>query len=128
MFTEEDLIQQGAAEYAQLSYSPRRVAFADVDQSWTLTDPMDDERRLAEARREVLLSSQHEQSSAEEAMRRIANEPREAGEADFSVQVPVENKVYMWQVSGYFVEVGDLSFCPLHSTATLSLLQSLTNL
>ncbi|XP_037538222.1 cactin [Nematolebias whitei] len=95
VLTEEDLIQQSQADYDSGRYSPTLLTSSELPlDSHTIT-PEEDVHRLQLARRQLQVTGDANES-AEDAFVRRAKEGMGNDEAQFSVEIPVSGKMYLW--------------------------------
>uniref|UniRef100_H3DD03 Splicing factor Cactin n=1 Tax=Tetraodon nigroviridis TaxID=99883 RepID=H3DD03_TETNG len=95
VLTEEDLIQQSQADYDSGRYSPTLLTSSELPlESHTIT-PEEDLHRLQLARRQLQVTGDATESS-EDAFVRRAREGMGNDEAQFSVEIPVTGKMYLW--------------------------------
>ncbi|KAF7222785.1 splicing factor Cactin [Nothobranchius furzeri] len=95
VLTEEDLIQQSQADYDSGRYSPTLLTTSELPlDSHTIT-PEEDTHRLQLARRQLQVTGDANES-AEDAFVRRAKEGMGNDEAQFSVEIPVSGKMYLW--------------------------------
>ncbi|XP_067330052.1 splicing factor Cactin isoform X2 [Channa argus] len=95
VLTEEDLIQQSQAEYDSGRYSPRLLTPSELPLDTHTITPEEDLHRLQLARRQLQVTGDANES-AEDAFVRRAKEGMGNDEAQFSVEVPVTGKMYLW--------------------------------
>ncbi|KAJ8378569.1 hypothetical protein AAFF_G00238740 [Aldrovandia affinis] len=95
VLTEEDLIQQSQAEYDSGRYSPRLLLTSDLPLDTHTTEPDEDLHRLHLARRQMQATGDASES-AEDAFVRRAREGMGGDEAQFSVELPLTGKMYLW--------------------------------
>ncbi|XP_077369142.1 splicing factor Cactin [Festucalex cinctus] len=95
VLTEEDLIQQSQAEYDSGRYSPALLATAELPLDTHTISPEEDAHRLQLARRQLQVTGDASES-AEDAFVRRAKEGMGNDEAQFSVEIPVTGKMYLW--------------------------------
>uniref|UniRef100_A0A3P9JL11 Splicing factor Cactin n=1 Tax=Oryzias latipes TaxID=8090 RepID=A0A3P9JL11_ORYLA len=95
VLTEEDLIQQSQAEYDSGRYSPTLLTQSELPLDTHTITPEEDASRLQLARR-LLQVTGDANESAEDAFVRRAREGMGTDEAQFSVEVPVTGKMYLW--------------------------------
>ncbi|KAM9790364.1 splicing factor Cactin [Syngnathus typhle] len=95
VLTEEDLIQQSQAEYDSGRYSPTLLTSSELPlDSHTIT-PEEDAHRLQLARRQLQVTGDATESPEDVFVRR-AKEGMGNDEAQFSVEIPVSGKMYLW--------------------------------
>nr|XP_061795100.1 splicing factor Cactin-like [Nerophis lumbriciformis] len=95
VLTEEDLIQQSQAEYDSGRYSPVLLTSAELPLDTHTITPEEDAHRLQLARRQLQVTGDASES-AEDAFVRRAKEGMSNDEAQFSVEIPVTGKMYLW--------------------------------
>ncbi|XP_015221015.2 splicing factor Cactin [Lepisosteus oculatus] len=95
VLTEEDLIQQSLAEYDSGRYSPRLLNQTDLPLDTHTMDPEEDLQRLRQARTQLRVTGDANES-AEDAFVRRAREGMGGDEAQFSVEMPLTGKMYLW--------------------------------
>uniref|UniRef100_A0A3P9L7S3 Splicing factor Cactin n=1 Tax=Oryzias latipes TaxID=8090 RepID=A0A3P9L7S3_ORYLA len=95
VLTEEDLIQQSQAEYDSGRYSPTLLTQSELPLDTHTITLEEDASRLQLARR-LLQVTGDANESAEDAFVRRAREGMGTDEAQFSVEVPVTGKMYLW--------------------------------
>ncbi|TSQ01595.1 Cactin [Bagarius yarrelli] len=95
VLTEEDLIQQSQAEYDSGRYSPVLLQPSELPLDTHVTDADEDLQRLQLARRQLQVTGDANES-AEDAFVRRAKEGMGGDEAQFSVEMPLTGKMYMW--------------------------------
>ncbi|KAK1790058.1 hypothetical protein P4O66_002368 [Electrophorus voltai] len=95
VLTEEDLIQQSQAEYDSGRYSPTLLQPSELPLDTHTIDAEDDLQRLVLARRQLQVTGDASES-AEDAFVRRAKEGMGGDEAQFSVELPVTGKMYLW--------------------------------
>ncbi|XP_051944189.1 splicing factor Cactin [Hippocampus zosterae] len=95
VLTEEDLIQQSQAEYDSGRYSPTLLASSELPLDTHAIDPEEDAHRLQLARRQLQATGDASES-AEDAFVRRAKEGMGNDESQFSVEIPVTGKMYLW--------------------------------
>ncbi|XP_028986597.1 splicing factor Cactin [Betta splendens] len=95
VLTEEDLIQQSQAEYDSGRYSPTLLTTSELPLDTHTITPEDDLHRLELARRQLQVTGDANES-AEDAFVRRAKEGMGNDEAQFSVEIPVSGKMYLW--------------------------------
>ncbi|CAH1253369.1 CACTIN [Branchiostoma lanceolatum] len=96
VLTEEDLMEQSYDDYNAGRYSPKRLRTRDLPPDCLVFDPADDLRRLDIARRKVAASGTAEEETEDDQLMKKAREGMTTDEATFSVQVPLQQKVYLW--------------------------------
>ncbi|XP_077470548.1 splicing factor Cactin [Stigmatopora argus] len=95
VLTEEDLIQQSQAEYDSGRYSPALLTSTELPLDTHTITPEEDANRLQLARRQLQVTGDASES-AEDAFVRRAKEGMGNEEAQFSVEIPVTGKMYLW--------------------------------
>ncbi|KAM7400841.1 hypothetical protein PAMA_005155 [Pampus argenteus] len=95
VLTEEDLIQQSQAEYDSGRYSPSLLTSSELPLDTHTIAPEEDLHRLQLARRQLQVTGDANES-AEDAFVRRAKEGMGNDEAQFSVEIPVTGKMYLW--------------------------------
>ncbi|XP_036411730.1 cactin [Colossoma macropomum] len=95
VLTEEDLIQQSQAEYDSGRYSPVLLQPSDLPLDTHTIDAEEDLQRLHLARRQLQVTGDASES-AEDAFVRRAKEGMGGDEAQFSVELPLTGKMYLW--------------------------------
>ncbi|XP_028327922.1 splicing factor Cactin [Gouania willdenowi] len=95
VLTEEDLIQQSQAEYNSGRYSPALLTSSELPLDTHTISPEEDAHTLQLARRQLQVTGDATES-AEDAFVRRAREGMDKDEAQFSVEIPVTGKMYMW--------------------------------
>ncbi|XP_053186340.1 splicing factor Cactin [Scomber japonicus] len=95
VLTEEDLIQQSQAEYDSGRYSPTLLTSSELPLDTHTIAPEEDTHRLQLARRQLQVTGDANES-AEDAFVRRAKEGMGNDEAQFSVEIPVTGKMYLW--------------------------------
>nr|XP_057922814.1 splicing factor Cactin [Doryrhamphus excisus] len=95
VLTEEDLIQQSQAEYDSGRYSPTLLTTPDLPIDTHTITPEEDTHRLQLARRQLQVTGDASES-AEDVFVRRAKEGMGNDEAQFSVEIPVTGKMYLW--------------------------------
>ncbi|TWW72657.1 Cactin [Takifugu flavidus] len=95
VLTEEDLIQQSQADYDSGRYSPSLLTSSELPLDSHTTTPEEDLHRLQLARRQLQVTGDANES-AEDAFVRRAREGMGNDEAQFSVEIPVTGKMYLW--------------------------------
>ncbi|XP_029971496.1 splicing factor Cactin isoform X2 [Salarias fasciatus] len=95
VLTEEDLIQQSQAEYDSGRYSPTLLTTSELPLDTHTISPEEDIHRLQLARRQLQVTGDASES-AEDAFVRRAKEGMGNDEAQFSVEIPVTGKMYLW--------------------------------
>lgn len=95
VLTEEDLIQQSQAEYDSGRYSPTLLQPSELPLDTHTISPDEDQHRLHLARRQLQVTGDASES-AEDAFVRRAKEGMGGDEAQFSVELPLTGKMYLW--------------------------------
>ncbi|XP_054482102.1 splicing factor Cactin [Anoplopoma fimbria] len=95
VLTEEDLIQQSQAEYDSGRYSPTLLTSSELPLETHTITPEEDTHRLQLARTQLQVTGDASES-AEDAFVRRAKEGMGNDEAQFSVELPVTGKMYLW--------------------------------
>nr|XP_055057285.1 splicing factor Cactin isoform X1 [Misgurnus anguillicaudatus] len=95
VLTEEDLIQQSQAEYDSGRYSPTLLQPSELPLDTHIIDVEEDMQRLVLARRQLAVTGDANES-AEDAFVRRAKEGMSSDEAQFSVEMPLTGKMYLW--------------------------------
>ncbi|XP_071778194.1 splicing factor Cactin [Centroberyx gerrardi] len=95
VLTEEDLIQQSQAEYDSGRYSPTLLTSSELPLDTHTITPEEDTHRLHLARRQLQVTGDASES-AEDAFVRRAKEGMGNDEAQFSVELPITGKMYLW--------------------------------
>ncbi|XP_017277753.1 cactin [Kryptolebias marmoratus] len=95
VLTEEDLIQQSQADYDSGRYSPTLLTSSELPLDTHTITPEEDTHRLQLARRQLQVTGDANES-AEDAFVRRAKEGMGNDEAQFSVEIPVSGKMYLW--------------------------------
>ncbi|XP_072525370.1 splicing factor Cactin [Salminus brasiliensis] len=95
VLTEEDLIQQSQAEYDSGRYSPTLLQPSELPLDTHTIDVEEDLQRLHLARRQLQVTGDASES-AEDAFVRRAKEGMGGDEAQFSVELPLTGKMYLW--------------------------------
>ncbi|XP_053740439.1 splicing factor Cactin isoform X1 [Synchiropus splendidus] len=95
VLTEEDLIQQSQAEYDSGRYSPALLTSSEMPLDTHTITPEEDAHRLQLARRQLQATGDASES-AEDFFVRRAKEGMNNDEAQFSVEIPVTGKMYLW--------------------------------
>ncbi|KAM9789254.1 splicing factor Cactin [Neosynchiropus ocellatus] len=95
VLTEEDLIQQSQAEYDSGRYSPALITSSEMPLDTHSITPEEDAHRLQLARRQLQATGDATES-AEDFFVRRAKEGMNNDEAQFSVEIPVTGKMYLW--------------------------------
>ncbi|KAG7266558.1 hypothetical protein CRUP_011143 [Coryphaenoides rupestris] len=95
VLTEEDLIQQSQAEYDSGRYSPTLLTTSELPLDTHTITPEEDAQRLGLARRQFQVTGDVSES-AEDAFVRRAKQGMGTDEAQFSVELPLTGKMYLW--------------------------------
>ncbi|KAI2667911.1 Cactin [Labeo rohita] len=95
VLTEEDLIQQSQAEYDSGRYSPTLLQPSELPLDTHIINVEEDLQRLLLARRQLQVTGDANES-AEDAFVRRAKEGMGGDEAQFSVEMPLTGKMYLW--------------------------------
>ncbi|XP_062337568.1 splicing factor Cactin [Osmerus eperlanus] len=95
VLTEEDLIQQSQAEYDSGRYSPTLLQPSELPLDTHTISPDEDEHSLEQARRQLRITGEASESP-EDAFVRRAKEGMGGDEAQFSVELPLTGKMYLW--------------------------------
>lgn len=95
VLTEEDLIQQSQAEYDSGRYSPTLLQPSELPLDTHIINVEEDLQRLVLARRQLQVTGDANES-AEDAFVRRAKEGMSGDEAQFSVEMPLTGKMYLW--------------------------------
>ncbi|KAL4660986.1 cactin isoform X1 [Arapaima gigas] len=95
VLTEEDLIMQSQAEYDSGRYSPSLLLPSDLPLDTHIVESEEDLQRLHLARQQLQVTGDASES-AEDAFVRRAREGMGADEAQFSVELPLTGKAYLW--------------------------------
>ncbi|KAF4117766.1 splicing factor Cactin isoform X1 [Onychostoma macrolepis] len=95
VLTEEDLIQQSQAEYDSGRYSPTLLQPSELPLDTHIINVEEDLQRLQLARRQLQVTGDANES-AEDAFVRLAKEGMGGDEAQFSVEMPLTGKMYLW--------------------------------
>ncbi|XP_041086243.1 cactin-like [Polyodon spathula] len=95
VLTEEDLIQQSLDDYDSGRYSPSLLQNSDLPLDTHLVEPEEDLTRLQVARKQMQVTGDASES-AEDAFVRRARQGMGGDEAQFSVEMPMTGKVYLW--------------------------------
>jgi len=95
VLTEDDLIQQSQAEYDSGRYSPVLLQSSELPLDAHVIELDEDLHRLHIARRQLQVTGDASES-AEDAFVRRAKEGMGADEAQFSVELPLTGKMYLW--------------------------------
>ncbi|XP_075467391.1 splicing factor Cactin [Ascaphus truei] len=92
---EEDLIQQSLDDYDAGKYSPKLLTNQELPFDAHVVDFEEDQQRLVLSRQQLQVTGDASES-AEDIFIRKAKEGMEGDEAQFSVEVPVTSKAYLW--------------------------------
>lgn len=95
VLTEEDLIQQSQAEYDSGRYSPTLLQNSELPLDTHIIAEEEDLQRLLLARRQMQVTGDASES-AEDFFVRRAKEGMGGDEAQFSVEMPLTGKMYLW--------------------------------
>ncbi|XP_072100213.1 splicing factor Cactin [Mobula birostris] len=95
VLTEEDLIQQSLDDYDAGKYSPRLLSTHELPMDTHIVDAEEDLQKLLMARQQLQVTGDASES-AEDAFVRKAKEGMGTDEAQFSVEMPLTGKVYLW--------------------------------
>ncbi|XP_059419104.1 splicing factor Cactin-like isoform X2 [Carassius carassius] len=95
VLTEEDLIQQSQAEYDSGRYSPTLLQSSELPLDTHVINVEEDLQRLVLARTQLQVTGDASES-AEDAFIRRAKEGMAGDEAQFSVEMPLTGKMYLW--------------------------------
>ncbi|XP_051894259.1 splicing factor Cactin [Pristis pectinata] len=95
VLTEEDLIQQSLDDYDAGKYSPRLLSTHELPMDTHIVDADEDLQKLMMARQQLQVTGDASES-AEDAFVRKAKEGMGTDEAQFSVEMPLTGKVYLW--------------------------------
>uniref|UniRef100_A0A8C2EQD4 Splicing factor Cactin n=1 Tax=Cyprinus carpio TaxID=7962 RepID=A0A8C2EQD4_CYPCA len=95
VLTEEDLIQQSQAEYDSGRYSPTLLQPSELPLDTHVINVDEDLQRLVLARTQLQVTGDANES-AEDAFVRRAKEGMAGDEAQFSVEMPLTGKMYLW--------------------------------
>ncbi|XP_052390014.1 cactin-like isoform X2 [Carassius gibelio] len=95
VLTEEDLIQQSQAEYDSGRYSPTLLQSSELPLDTHTINVEEDLQRLVLARTQLQVTGDASES-AEDAFIRRAKEGMAGDEAQFSVEMPLTGKMYLW--------------------------------
>lgn len=95
VLTEEDLIQQSQADYDSGRFSPTLLQPSELPLDTHTITPDEDIQRLELARRQLAVTGDTSES-AEDAFVRRAREGMGGDEAQFSVELPLTGKMYLW--------------------------------
>ncbi|XP_007949217.1 cactin [Orycteropus afer afer] len=92
---EEDLIQQSLADYDAGRYSPRLLTAHELPLDAHVLEPHEDLQRLLLSRQQLQVTGDASES-AEDIFFRRAKEGMGQDEAQFSVEMPLTGKAYLW--------------------------------
>ncbi|XP_056148781.1 splicing factor Cactin [Lampris incognitus] len=95
VLTEEDLIQQSQAEYDSGRYSPTLLTQSELPLDTHTITAEEDAHKLHLARRQLQVTGDANETS-EDAFVRRAKEGMGNDEAQFSVELPITGKMYLW--------------------------------
>ncbi|XP_041060263.1 cactin isoform X2 [Carcharodon carcharias] len=95
VLTEEDLIQQSLDDYDAGKYSPKLLSPHELPMDTHIVDADEDLQKLMMARQQLQVTGDASES-AEDAFVRKAKEGMGTDEAQFSVEMPLTGKVYLW--------------------------------
>ncbi|XP_031416097.1 cactin [Clupea harengus] len=95
VLTEDDLIQQSQAEYDSGRYSPALMTNSELPLDAHVIGLDEDLQRLHLARRQLQVTGDAN-DNAEDAFVRRAKQGMGADEAQFSVEMPLTGKMYLW--------------------------------
>ncbi|XP_032902788.1 cactin [Amblyraja radiata] len=95
VLTEEDLIQQSLDDYDAGKYSPKLLGMHELPMDTHMVDADEDMQKLMMARQQLQVTGDASES-AEDAFVRKAKEGMGTDEAQFSVEMPLTGKVYLW--------------------------------
>ncbi|XP_069784804.1 splicing factor Cactin [Narcine bancroftii] len=95
VLTEEDLIQQSLDDYDAGKYSPKLLSTHELPMDSHIVDADEDMQKLMMARQQLQVTGDASES-AEDAFVRKAKEGMGTDEAQFSVEMPLTGKVYLW--------------------------------
>lgn len=95
VLTEEDLIQQSLDDYDAGKYSPKLLGMHELPMDTHMVDADEDMQKLMMARQQLQVTGDASES-AEDAFVRKAREGMGTDEAQFSVEMPLTGKVYLW--------------------------------
>ncbi|XP_067824386.1 splicing factor Cactin [Heptranchias perlo] len=95
VLTEEDLIQQSLDDYDAGKYSPKLLSPHELPMDTHIVDAEEDLQKLMMARQQLQVTGDASES-AEDAFVRKAKEGMGTDEAQFSVEMPLTGKVYLW--------------------------------
>ncbi|XP_053317933.1 splicing factor Cactin [Spea bombifrons] len=92
---EEDLIQQSLNDYDAGKYSPKLLTNQELPFDAHVVDFEEDQQRLVLCRQQLQVTGDASESP-EDIFIRKAKEGMEGDEAQFSVEIPVTSKAYLW--------------------------------
>ncbi|XP_018425976.1 PREDICTED: cactin [Nanorana parkeri] len=92
---EEDLIQQSLSDYDAGRYSPKLLTNQELPFDAHIVDFEEDQQRLVLCRQQLQVTGDASES-AEDIFIRKAKEGMDGDEAQFSVEIPVTSKAYLW--------------------------------
>ncbi|XP_058584941.1 splicing factor Cactin isoform X1 [Neofelis nebulosa] len=92
---EEDLIQQSLDDYDAGKYSPRLLTAHELPLDAHVLEPDEDQQRLQLSRQQLQVTGDASES-AEDIFFRRAKEGMGQDEAQFSVEMPLTGKAYLW--------------------------------
>eukprot|EP00063_Salmo_salar_P021600 XP_013996435.1 PREDICTED: cactin-like isoform X3 [Salmo salar] len=95
VLTEEDLIQQSQAEYDSGRYSPTLLLPAELPLDTHTITPDEDTHKLHLSRRQLAVTGDANENAEDEFVRR-AKQGMGGDEAQFSVELPLTGKMYLW--------------------------------
>uniref|UniRef100_A0A4W3GU40 Splicing factor Cactin n=2 Tax=Callorhinchus milii TaxID=7868 RepID=A0A4W3GU40_CALMI len=95
VLTEEDLIQQSLDDFDAGKYSPKLLGPHELPIDSHVVDPDEDLQKLLMARQQLQVTGDASES-AEDMFVRKAKEGMGNDEAQFSVEMPLTGKVYLW--------------------------------
>ncbi|KAG8454472.1 hypothetical protein GDO86_000914 [Hymenochirus boettgeri] len=92
---EEDLIQQSLNDYDAGKYSPKLLTSQDLPFDAHVVDFEEDQQRIVLCRQQLQVTGDASESP-EDIFIRKAKEGMDGDEAQFSVEIPVTSKAYLW--------------------------------
>ncbi|XP_064609618.1 splicing factor Cactin-like [Liolophura sinensis] len=95
VLTEEDLLDQSVDEYEAGKYSPKLIRPEDLDYDTVIYETEDDLKKLAFAREQVQTTGRVKMDQESEFIKK-AREGMNDEEAQFSVEVPIEQQAFLW--------------------------------
>nr|XP_046215185.1 cactin-like [Oncorhynchus gorbuscha] len=95
VLTEEDLIQQSQAEYDSGRYSPTLLLPSELPLDTHTITPDEDTHKLHLSRRQLAVTGDANENAEDEFVRR-AKQGMGGDEAQFSVELPLTGKMYLW--------------------------------